>query len=170
VAKTITASVGRLGGVNRPADVRTVQELLNKVPADSGGPRVKLPVDGVCGTSTGDAIRTFQVRQFGGGMADGRVDPGGPTLRKLNEYDTPGPPAGGVGQVYGEVAFFIGSVTIYDSTTPGGTPVRVGTPVRIGNVILTSKDSDVVEVRFRAGFQVSLTGRVLFVLNPVPAT
>jgi hypothetical protein len=38
MAKSIAASVGRMGGVNHPDDVKTVQQLLNKVPAQSGGP------------------------------------------------------------------------------------------------------------------------------------
>ena len=57
MAKNIMASVGRMGGINRPADVRVVQELLNKVPEASGGPRVKLFVDGACGNGTCDAIQ-----------------------------------------------------------------------------------------------------------------
>lgn len=92
MARTITASVGRMGGVNRPQDVRTVQELLNKVPAASGGPTPLLAVDGLCGPKTTNAIQRFQVQHFGWSGADGRVDPGGRTLRKLNEYDSPGVP------------------------------------------------------------------------------
>jgi hypothetical protein len=40
MARRITASIG-LGGVNRKDDSMTVQDLLNKVPADQGGPRSK---------------------------------------------------------------------------------------------------------------------------------
>jgi hypothetical protein len=83
--QTITASVGRLGGANRPGDVKTVQELLNRVPSAAGGPYPLLAVDAVCGPRTVDAIQKFQVRQLGRGKADGRVDPIGPTLQKLNE-------------------------------------------------------------------------------------
>jgi len=88
----ITASVGRLGGANRPGDVRTVQELLNRVPHAAGGPYPLLAVDSVCGIRTVDAIQKFQVQQLGWGKADGRVDPNGPTLEKLNQLGgTPGP-------------------------------------------------------------------------------
>jgi len=45
----LTASVGRMGGVNRPDDVKKVQELLNKVPLPEGGPSVPLAVDSLCG-------------------------------------------------------------------------------------------------------------------------
>jgi hypothetical protein len=84
-----------MGGVNFPNDVTVVQELLNRVPQTSGGPPVKLQVDGVCGPMTRDAIQKFQMRQFGFGGADGRVDPNGRTLAKLNEFDpgVPSPPS-----------------------------------------------------------------------------
>lgn len=89
MARTITAPVGRLGGVNRPADVRTVQELLNKVAPGSGEPSPPLDEDGICGPKTIDAIQRFQLHHFGFRGADGRVDPDGPTLAKLNEFDLP---------------------------------------------------------------------------------
>jgi hypothetical protein len=82
---TITASVGKLGGVNRPADVKTIQGMLNQVRRDAGGPYPLLAVDAVCGPCTVNAIQQFQTRQLGWGKADGRVDPGGPTLQRLNE-------------------------------------------------------------------------------------
>jgi hypothetical protein len=81
-----------MGGVNRPPDVTTVQELLNNVPTGSGGPVPPLAVDGLCGPKTIGAIQRFQRHHFGWPGTDGRVDPGGPTLHKLNEYDTRGVP------------------------------------------------------------------------------
>ena len=84
--KTILASVG-LHGKNLDPDVRTIQELLNKVPSDQGGPKVPLEVDGKCGPLTRGAIQNFQLRQFGWSGADGKVDPGMQTLAKLNEFD-----------------------------------------------------------------------------------
>jgi Putative peptidoglycan binding domain len=92
MARTITAPVGRLGGVNRPADVKTVQELLNQVPSTSGGPRPLLDPDGQSGPKTIAAIQAFQLHHFGWSGADGRVDPNGQTLAKLNEFDGPAPP------------------------------------------------------------------------------
>ena len=88
MAKTITASVGRMGGTNRPADVRTVQHLLNKVPPDSGGPVLPLIPDAFCGPKTIHAIQTFQLHHFGWSGADGKVNPDGETLKKLNEFDS----------------------------------------------------------------------------------
>lgn len=83
--KTITGSVGR-GGRNYPhSDVMTVQYLLNCVPAAQGGPAKELVVDGAAGPRTIAAIEGFQRRL--GGFADGRVDPGGATLRALQARD-----------------------------------------------------------------------------------
>jgi hypothetical protein len=92
--QTITASVGRLGGLNRRPDVKTVQELLNRIPQGAGGPWPRLAEDSLCGPRTVDAIQKFQVKQLGFGKADGRVDPNGPTLQKLNELAEKPPPAG----------------------------------------------------------------------------
>ncbi len=85
--RSISAPVGRLGAVNRLPDVVTVQELLNRVPPEEGGPAPPLAVDGLCGPLTIRAIQAFQLRHFGSRGMDGRVDPNGQTLRKLNEFD-----------------------------------------------------------------------------------
>lgn len=87
----ISKSVGK-GAYNIKADVRTVQQLLNGVPAQQGGPAAKLAEDGLMGPKTQTAITNFQVAQLGWG--DGRVDPGKQTIQKLNN---PGPvvPLGG---------------------------------------------------------------------------
>jgi hypothetical protein len=87
MTRTIFESVGRMGGKFRPKDVVTVQQLLNQVPATEGAPPVRLDVDGLCGPKTIDAIQKFQLHHFGWPGADGRVDPDGPTLQKLNEFD-----------------------------------------------------------------------------------
>ena len=84
-AKTISASVG-IRGKNHYDDVCTVQELLNTVPYGDGGPRPKLDVDGKCGRKTEKAIQQFQLHHFGWKLADGRVDPDGPTMAKLNRF------------------------------------------------------------------------------------
>jgi peptidoglycan hydrolase-like protein with peptidoglycan-binding domain len=86
MARTISASVG-VNASNRKTDVITVQELLNKVPAVQGGPAVKLKVDGLCWQKTQAAIRNFQSRNMGHKWPDGRVDPGGATLARLNAFD-----------------------------------------------------------------------------------
>jgi peptidoglycan hydrolase-like protein with peptidoglycan-binding domain len=83
--KTITGSVGRGGKNFPPSDVMTVQYLLNCVPATQGGPAKELAVDGAAGPKTIAAIEGFQRKL--GGFADGRVDPGGATLRALQARD-----------------------------------------------------------------------------------
>lgn len=83
MARQISASVGRNAG-NREADVLTVQDLLNNVPRDQGRPQPTLKLDGLCGPKTTSAIQKFQLQHFGWSGADGRVDPGGQTLAKLN--------------------------------------------------------------------------------------
>ena len=57
--RTLSASVG-IGGGNRSADVKTIQEMLNKALPGWGGPMPKLVTDGVCGNLTKSAIRRFQ--------------------------------------------------------------------------------------------------------------
>jgi hypothetical protein len=83
--ETISASVGSMGGRNRPPDVITVQQLLNRVPLGQGCPFPELQVDGLCGFKTISAILRFQLQHFGWQGRDGRVDPDGRTLEKLNE-------------------------------------------------------------------------------------
>ncbi len=75
------ASVGD-GGKNQSADVRYVQFLLSDHLA-SGDEGARLQVDGICGPKTREAIKRFQQGQLG--FADGRVDPGGPTIRRLQQ-------------------------------------------------------------------------------------
>jgi hypothetical protein len=63
----------------------TVQYLLNCVPASQGGPSPELAVDGAVGPKTIGAIEKYQ--RAIGGTCDGRVDPGGATLRALQVRD-----------------------------------------------------------------------------------
>jgi len=72
----ITYSVGA-GGVNRPADVMTVQTLLNGAVPPAG-----LEIDGFAGPVTIAAIKQFQSTLIR--TPDGRVDPDGRTLNELN--------------------------------------------------------------------------------------
>jgi hypothetical protein len=76
---TISSSVGR-NGVNRPADVRLVQELLNRHKQPT---RQLLKIDGVVGPRTIAEIEDFQRRVVRYARPDGRVDPGGRTLAAL---------------------------------------------------------------------------------------
>ena len=68
---------------NHSADVRKVQAALNRFPAHEGGPNPQLVVDGICGPKTSAAIRKFQTKQFGASEADGIVDVGRLTDRRL---------------------------------------------------------------------------------------
>lgn len=70
----LTASVGK-NGINRDADVRTVQELLRAQKYDVGS------VDGIVGPRTINAITAFQGRFLH--HPDGLISPGGPTWRRL---------------------------------------------------------------------------------------
>lgn len=74
----INGSVGQ-GGVNQPLNVRIVQRLLNDWLAKEG--QIQLKVDGLVGPKTLGAITAFQKRNVS--IADGKVDPMGPTINAL---------------------------------------------------------------------------------------
>ena len=81
---TIERSVGQ-GGANQSKDVFNIQYGLDQVPPIDGGPSPQLKIDGICGPKTIGAIRNFQLKHFGWSGADGRIDPGKQTIKKLNE-------------------------------------------------------------------------------------
>src|SRR6266850_3460843 len=131
MVKSIFKSVGRMGGKNGPDDVITVQQLLNKPPAAKGGSIPPLDFDGLCGPKTIDAIQKFQLHHFGWSGADGRVDPAGPTLQKLNEFDALSPDA---------------PAPVTSNTTmscPHGGAIK-GTSLR-GTLVLTTSDKFTVD-------------------------
>ena len=75
---------------NSPEDVRAIQELLNRIPAASGGPSSPLEVNGRCESPTIVAIKKFQWRQIvpssgARHAADGQIEPHRGTLRRLDE-------------------------------------------------------------------------------------
>ena len=83
--KIITNQVGRPPARNSPDDADIVTDLLLRVAAGDGGPDKPIfsaPFPGVSSPSLVSAIERFQRRQLG--FADGRVDPGGATLARLN--------------------------------------------------------------------------------------
>lgn len=84
--RTINKSVGH-AAQNQQNDVVTVQYLLNRVPPNEGGPTEFVAKTGVASPKFVRQIHAFQLRQFGWSVADGRVDPGHQTLRRLNEFD-----------------------------------------------------------------------------------
>ena len=73
---TIVSFVGR-NGINRESDVKKIQRALNII-----FPSLLLDIDGHCGPKTIRRIERFQRRFMQN--PDGRVDPGGRTLRLLN--------------------------------------------------------------------------------------
>ncbi len=80
---SIRSSVGN-SGVNRREDVKIIQTLLNHYRESLPRQRA-LSVDGLIGPATIDAISDFQKTVVGMRRPDGRVDPGGTTLARLNE-------------------------------------------------------------------------------------
>jgi peptidoglycan hydrolase-like protein with peptidoglycan-binding domain len=80
----IKGSVGQ-NGENLETDVHVIQQLLNRQDLT---PLPALQEDGLCGPATIKAIRHFQARALGIQSPDGRVDPGGRTLRRLNSGPT----------------------------------------------------------------------------------
>lgn len=72
----IKHSVGK-GGINKKSDVIKIQRALNLV-----FPSLLLDVDGLCGKKTIRRIIRLQKRFMN--KPDGRVDPGGRTLKQLN--------------------------------------------------------------------------------------
>lgn len=87
------ASVGE-AGANASADVRIVQQRLNRVGSGHGGPESPLDEDGQCGALTKAAILRFQ-RSHPDLLNDGRVDPGKNTWKKLVALSDGPVPVGG---------------------------------------------------------------------------
>ena len=79
---SILRSVG-LGQSNKPDEVTTIQQALNRFGPGQGGPDPKLVPDGIVGPKTNAAIVKFQTRQLG--FADGRVDPNQKTINRINQ-------------------------------------------------------------------------------------
>lgn len=76
----LTGSVGK-GGANNPTDLKIIQALLNVYRRTNGEPA--LPRDHAAGASLAPHIEHFQKQQLKTPAPDGRVDPGGRTLRGL---------------------------------------------------------------------------------------
>ena len=96
--RPIGSSVGA-GGINAKADTLMVQQLLNSVPREEGGPDLLLAEDGLIGPRTQAAINKFQKKVLP--KPDGRIDPGGPTIKALSSVicDSPAVPLGRLGLV-----------------------------------------------------------------------
>ena len=76
--RPIGRSVGA-GGANAKANVVLVQELLNSVPPEEGGPDLLLAEDGLIGPKTQAAINKFQRGVLS--LPDRAVTPTGPRSR-----------------------------------------------------------------------------------------
>ena len=80
----ISYSVGENGKNHRP-DVFAIQKALNLViKGNLLSPQIPLKEDGVAGQKTKAAIRLFQQALLRFSIPDGRIDPSGRTLEKLN--------------------------------------------------------------------------------------
>jgi len=97
MARSVTQSVGKKG-VNRPDDVKTVQQLLNNH-IGKLTPLRSLTVDGKSGANTENAIVEFQLRVLRMSSPDGRVDPAGKTLAALNQGGPATAPADGTWRI-----------------------------------------------------------------------
>ena len=80
----IAASVGE-NARNTDSDVRIIQKALNNIMQyNILAPLAQLTEDGIAGRKTKVAIRQFQRVAVGMTAPDGRIDPGGKTIVKLN--------------------------------------------------------------------------------------
>lgn len=85
---TLGRAVGTSPAPNRLVDQRVALALLSLIPPGLGGPSVPIfetPRNGVIGPQLQAAIYNFQRRYNPSRFQDGRIDPGGRTLRHLNE-------------------------------------------------------------------------------------
>ena len=82
MALTLSASVGS-GCSNSSPDVKKIQAALNEIPQHWSGPFPKLAISGKCDSLTTGAIENLQGWQFG--WKDGKIFPGGVTLRRIND-------------------------------------------------------------------------------------
>ncbi len=101
----IAGSVGQ-GGANRRGDAISIQGLLNDLRTADG--LLLLRVDGVAGPKTIGAIIEFQ-KKHPGLARDGRIDPNGATMAKLDES---------CANLYGSIAF-VQLSTLFDQLRLG---------------------------------------------------
>jgi hypothetical protein len=91
MATAIIASVGYKGR-NLADDVKKIHALLKQIPAALGGPPISFDPTRGYSVETDKHIYNFQLRHFGKGWADAKIEPGRETLVKLNALS---PAAGG---------------------------------------------------------------------------
>ena len=84
---TIGSAVGRMPALNALKDQNAIIGLLKRIPAGSGGAPRPIPAPQRAGTASPEliaAITAFQAVHVEPRFRDGRVDPGGTTLARLN--------------------------------------------------------------------------------------
>jgi hypothetical protein len=115
------------GAINNRSDVEIIQKLLNEKAVKVGYPMIT--VNGVVSPQMIQAIRTFQQKVVGLRSPDGRVDPGGKTLAKLNEplaAPVTGDGFNPVGKSFQDrlKAFLDDAKAVHGVTIPSGTEFR----------------------------------------------
>lgn len=151
----IAEAVGK-GGANKPVDVVKVQNLIDNNDMYTGLKK-SLPVTGKISDALIDAIKSFQGKHpsLKGKKPDGKVDAGGKTLEKLNDYSNHAKtcrdylPAGfGSNQL---VRFNIdGYIDLYALQYPSP---KLGAASRAGLKFMLEKlsaDSDITDLRWAA--------------------
>ncbi|MDF7777219.1 hypothetical protein P1X14_18310 [Sphingomonas sp. AOB5] len=112
---SISASVGS-GGVNKTADVLTVEKLLNQY-LDAEG-EAPLKADGVVDIDTILTIQNYQRDVVGIASPDGKVDPGGRTWQALDSGQGMKPPLSGASWWQANQAKYPNSDKIADLEKP----------------------------------------------------
>ena len=117
---TLSGGVGMTAKANLPVDVIKVKKLLNGIPPDLGGPKVKLAVNGTANATLSSAIQAFQTVWFPGapGMANGLVEPGGITLTQLNDNSAENVTVTFVAAAGAAAVGAVGDQTIFHFVTP----------------------------------------------------
>ena len=97
--KSIGSAVGKQPALNSMGDQQTIRDLLMRIEPEDGGPELALPNPIGPNRVTPElqaAIDKFQAQNVPTNYQDGRVDPHGFTLRKMNElartFSPVGPP------------------------------------------------------------------------------
>ena len=114
---SISASVGS-GAANKPADVLTVEKLLNQYLAANGEP--PLAADGTVDIDTILTIQSYQERVVGISNPDGRIDPGGKTWQALDSGQGLKPQPSGAAWWHANQAKYPNSMAIADLAKPFG--------------------------------------------------
>jgi len=87
-AEIVWSAVGRQPALNAKRDQEVLQTLLNRIPRSLGGAEGSLqesPQERTVSASLQAAIEAFQNLNVSPQFRDGRVDPNGPTILKLNQ-------------------------------------------------------------------------------------